>query len=269
MDTTLFRWEHFAERLLRRLADAAGLPRGEAARALGERYGVPPGEEFAGELWPVLLEVWLAADRASAAVITARLRAQGLGDPDHTGTSAPALMTYLRGCDDDEALRGTVLAAFLAAGSAPTSAAAVSPRRRRSRKGAAREFRAHVEGLARELLGVAELDAGPDGAVAIGGGRWPSILSVNDDPERVRISSRLLDGAARTPELLEALNDLNADFSHARIFATPEGDVILALDLRGPDVRAADLAAALALHAQLVDTLADGLRNRFAPAARV
>lgn len=263
MARPLFRWEHFPERMLRRLAETAGLPRATAAAALGERHGVPPGEEFVREAWPVLLEVWLKADRASAAVLAAQLREKGLGDRGNPGTSAAAIMRYLRTCNNSQSLRGVVLAVFLAAGASPTSAAAVAPRRQPSRRKAGQEFRVHVEGLVRELLGVEELTVEPDGAIPLRRGSTLSFLRTVDDPEQVQIHSPLVVGAPRTPELLEALNDLNAEIGFSRIFATPAGDVILALDLRGPEVRADDLAFALGVHGHLADTLDHDLQGRF------
>jgi len=259
----LFRWEHFPERLLRRLAETASLPRGEAAAALGQRYGVPPGEELVRDLWSVLLDAWLKADRASAAVVAAELRARELGDRENGGTSAAAVLRYLRSCKNSASLRGIVLAAFLAAGAAPTSAAAVAPRRRRSRKKAGQEFRVHVEGLVRELLAVEELTVEPDGAIPLRRGSTPSFLRTFDDSEHVQIFGPLVTAAARTPDLFEALNDLNAEVSFARVFAGDGGDVILALDVRGPDVRAEDLAHALGVHERLANTLDHDLQARF------
>lgn len=253
----LFRWEHLPDRLLRRLAETVDLPRGEAAAALAERYGVPPGEEFVADSWPVLLEVWLRSDRASAAVITARLREQGVGDRELAGTSAPALLLFLRSCEPSPPLPGIVLSAFLAVGAAPTAAGARNPRRR-SRRKVAQDFRSHVEGLVRERLGVDELDREPDGALRLAPGR---VLHTVDDPAQVRLVTRLLDGAAATPDLLATLNDLNRRLRHARIFLTEEGSVTLALDLRGPDLQPDDLAFAIDLHDHLAATLDKDLQQ--------
>lgn len=262
MARPLFRWEHFPDRLLRRLVGTA--PRGGAAAALAERYGVPPGEEFVRDAWPALLEAWLTADRASAAIVAAQLREQGLGDRSNSGTSAAAVTGYLHSCEDADSLRGIVLAAFLAAGASPTSAAAVAaPRRPRPRKKSGQEFRVRVERLVGELLGVDELTAEPDGAIVLSRGGKLVFLRTFDDPEQVQISSPLVVGADLTPELLEALNELNAEVRFARIFVTLTGDVILAAEIRGPDVRAEDLGFVLELHEHLAGTLDHDLQSRF------
>lgn len=233
MSPTLFRWEHYADRLLRRIAGAIGLPAAAAPSALVERYGMVPGEEFIRDAWPVLLDAWLQVDRASAAVIAAQLRAQGPGDPAQTGTSAAALMQYLRGCDSSAALHRTVLAVFLATGAAPTSAGAVGPRRRRSRGRKAGEgFRVHVEGLVREVLGVDRLSVEPDGSIRLPGGT-ASCLQTVDDPPQLRIVGRF-----------------------------PEANVSLALDLGGPDIGAEDLRSALRLHRHLSAILERDLHGR-------
>lgn len=259
MAASLFRWEHFADRLLRPIAEAAGLPQAGAAGALEERYGVPPGEDFVTDALPVLLDVWLKADRASAAVIAARLREQGLGDRHNSGTSAAALLHYLRSCEPSPPLPGIVLVTFLAAGAAPTSAGARNPRRR-SRGKVEGQFRVHVEGLVRGLLGVDELAVGPDAEIRLPHDR---VLSTVDDPPKVRIASLLVRGAVRNPELLERLNDLNTEFSHTRIFVTAQGDVTLALDLRGPDVSVQDLTFGVDLLDRLSDSLGEDLQSGF------
>jgi len=113
---TPFRWENLPEPLLRRLGEEIGHTGGQRAAMLRRAYGTPPGEVFIRDLWPVLRDEWLAADRERRQAVVEALWELGVGKGQDRPHGRVAEMDFLRSCRNARRLRETVLADLVAAG---------------------------------------------------------------------------------------------------------------------------------------------------------
>jgi type I restriction enzyme M protein len=109
----LFEWEHLPTRLIRVIAQEAGITASHPADDLAALYGTPPDEEFVKENWDVLREEWLPrADEARPALVR-KLWDLGVGYADDFPAGGEAEMAFLRTCNNARRLREAVLAAFI------------------------------------------------------------------------------------------------------------------------------------------------------------
>ena len=107
-----FQWEHLPIRLIRAIAQDAGM-RGSSAVDLAELYGTPPSEEFVQENWEVLRDEWLPdADDARRSLV-GELWELGVGYADNFPNGHDAEMAFLRTCNNARRLREAVLTAFI------------------------------------------------------------------------------------------------------------------------------------------------------------
>jgi type I restriction enzyme M protein len=111
-----FRWETLPEPLLRRLGKEIGHNAGEPAADLRRTYGDRPGGDFVRDLWRVLRDEWLAADRERRRPVVEALWELGVGKGDDRPHGPAAEMEFLRSCRNARRLRETVLAHFIRAG---------------------------------------------------------------------------------------------------------------------------------------------------------
>jgi len=114
-----FRWENLPPTLLGRLGEEVGQTAGEPAAALGRIYGDRPDEDFVRDLWPVLRDEWLTANRERRQAVVEALWELGVGKGDDRPHGPVAEMEFLSSCRNARRLRGTVLAEFTAAGEKP------------------------------------------------------------------------------------------------------------------------------------------------------
>lgn len=125
-----FRWQKLPEPLLRRLGEQTAYSAGEPAAALLHVYGDRPSEEFVRDLWLVLREEWLAADRERRQTVVEALWELGVGKGDDRPRGPVAEMEFLRSCRNARRLRETVLAELLAVGEQPLAGTPPAPARR-------------------------------------------------------------------------------------------------------------------------------------------
>jgi hypothetical protein len=111
-----FRWEHLPVRLVRAIAEDAGLVASATAADLAELYGTPPSQEFVRENWEMLREGWLPDADETRRSVVAELWGIGVGYADDFPTGRDAEMAFLRTCNNAGRLRVIVLDAFLTAG---------------------------------------------------------------------------------------------------------------------------------------------------------
>jgi hypothetical protein len=127
------------------------------------------------------------------------------------------------------------------------------------------EARAKVEGLLKQLLGAEELAVDAAGNWPI---RWGSAIyfvrAVESPlvPAFVQVFSPLLGGVEKSPELLEALNDINVQVVFARL-AWVNGMVMASSELLAETLDLQELQAACGTIAQVADSYDNTLRDRF------
>jgi hypothetical protein len=128
-------------------------------------------------------------------------------------------------------------------------------------------IRPFVEETVRGFLGVEELMIDPDGTIPIRVGstavRVMVTPGIGEDGEPLfRVVAELVRDVAASPELLGALNDLNASLSFARVFWI-EGRVLLALELLAGSLDQDQIRHALGLVSYAADRWDTELSARF------
>lgn len=108
-----FQWEHLPVRLIRAIAQDAGLTASHPATDLAALYGTPPDEEFIRENWDALREEWLPGADEARRILVEKLWDLGIGYADYFPTGGDAEMAYFRTCNNARRLREEVLATFI------------------------------------------------------------------------------------------------------------------------------------------------------------
>lgn len=126
----------------------------------------------------------------------------------------------------------------------------------------AESVRAEVEEAIHQVLGVEDLKGDENGWAPFEVGSAAVYIRVYGDPPVVQVLSPLLTGLAETPELLDAVNELNANLSFAKIVWT--GDAIVAsIEMFGAPFTPIHLSHAFAVVGALADDHDDQLQQRF------
>jgi hypothetical protein len=133
-------------------------------------------------------------------------------------------------------------------------------------------YRAYIESLAREILGLGETDeltieSNGDIPIRLGSALYRITLLVQDPP-LVRVWSRILHGVPHSGDLLEEINDLNRNIVSARVFFVrdedaPNGKVVAATEIPAASMDASELAHACSVIASLADWVDTVLMIRF------
>ena len=113
MTRYLFKWEHLPTRLIRVIAQEAGITASHPADDLAALYDTPPDEEFVRENWDVLREEWLPSADEARRTLVGKLWDLGVGYADDFPAGRDAEMAFLRTCNNARRLREAVLAAFI------------------------------------------------------------------------------------------------------------------------------------------------------------
>ncbi|MGQ0802481.1 MAG: T3SS (YopN, CesT) and YbjN peptide-binding chaperone 1 [Actinomycetota bacterium] len=122
--------------------------------------------------------------------------------------------------------------------------------------------RAEVEAAMHQILGVEDLKRDENGWAPFEVGSAAVYIRVYGDPPVVQVLSPLLTGLAETPELLDAVNELNANVSFAKIVWT--GDAIVAsIEMFGAPFTPIHLSHAFSVVAAIADDHDDQLQQRF------
>ena len=108
-----FTWECLPDRLIRAIAEDAGIAPSGAAPHLADVYGTPPGEDFVREYWEVLREDWLAHADGPRQALVAKLWDLGVGYADDYPAGHQAEMAFLRTCNNARRLREAALAELI------------------------------------------------------------------------------------------------------------------------------------------------------------
>lgn len=122
-----------------------------------------------------------------------------------------------------------------------------------------------VDRTLRHALQVAELQRDPDGDIPIPRGSAVVFVRVRgrvDQPSQVIMFSPMLNGVAQSPELLEALNEINRQLRLGRAYHMGQ-QVMLHCEVLADALRAEDLVWALEYMTQAADLFDSQLMVRF------
>jgi T3SS (YopN, CesT) and YbjN peptide-binding chaperone 1 len=273
-----FSWGNLPPGLLRQLGAALDLrpPVDESLRSV---YGARPGAEFVRDTWPLLIDAWLARDRASREWVVEALLARRLGNPDLPVRSPAGQLEYLRSCPGSAVLSEVVAAVFTAfgdcepvSGPVPSATTAqdnpiVTPHRAGERPGEAgqppRSIHDWLCWAVTEILGDGEVTRDPDGDIPVRHGSTMCFVRSIDDPPSVRLFAPMVVEVPRSPALLEALNTINMKITVGRVFHTPADEVIFALELYGEQLTVDIVRASLAAATSIADHFDHEIQSRF------
>lgn len=119
-----------------------------------------------------------------------------------------------------------------------------------------------VEKTLLEILGDA-VQAIDDHVVAVQHGSSRILIRLLDaDEPQLQVFSPMLSGVDKTPELLDALNELNQRIPYAKVFWI-ERDVMLATELLASSLDKQSITNALGVVAKAADHFDDELKDRF------
>lgn len=121
--------------------------------------------------------------------------------------------------------------------------------------------RTEVDAAIRRLLGVDGFERDEHGWAMFRAGSATVYVRVYGDPPVVQVLSPLLTGVDETPDLLEAVNELNANVSFAKVVCR-DRDVVASLELFGMPFTPLHLSHALSVVAAVADD-SDQLQQRF------
>jgi hypothetical protein len=256
-----FQWSNLATDLLQELAWGMGLS-GDPADALKKRFGVRPGEEFAKQAWPLLLQFWLGNDQIARDELAGTLRSKGLGK-----TEIKDQIAYLKSCNNSSSLRAEVNRLFLVLGEQAQQEDRPTTRSNETQHTQAiqESFEAedHPEELTRDSMlafakGVIaamykvdeeDLFVDSDGDLFIPAGSAGIFLRVMEAPDEFRIFSPLLSDVEESPMLYALINQINSDLRFGCLYYSNRS-IILDHGLIGRTISPLQLAI-------IVDTLAD------------
>ncbi|HUF85401.1 MAG TPA: hypothetical protein VMQ81_12510 [Acidimicrobiia bacterium] len=126
----------------------------------------------------------------------------------------------------------------------------------------AESVRTEVEAAIRQILGIDDLEGNDENGWGFPVGSAAVHIRVYGDPPVVQVLSPLLSGVDETPELLDAVNDLNANVSFAKIVWT--GDAVVAsIEMFGAPFTPIHLSHAFSVMAALAGDHDDQLQQRF------
>ena len=124
-------------------------------------------------------------------------------------------------------------------------------------------LRPYVEKVLSEYLGADHLIADHDGDYPVQhGSALYYVRLVDEKPPVVRIFSWMLHDVECTPDLLEALNEVNKSVSFVRLFWS-DGDVVVATELLAETLDPEELAKGCDTVAQVADRYDNRLKERF------
>lgn len=276
-----FSWSNLPPGLLRQLGRDLNL-QPPVDQTLRVEYGARPDQDFVRDAWPVLLDEWLRQDTVSREMVVEGLQERRLGDPAIDVRSAAGQMEYLRSCRNTAELRVVVVAILMAFGEqeplrtpvpSETTAddnPAVAPRHAAGpRAGQAGESQRHrrlsdwLDWAVKRILDSGAVPREPDGDIPIRHGSTMCYIRSIDDPPSVRLCAPMVVDVPRTPELLEALNDINMHITVGRVFHTRANEVVFALELYGEQLTVGILRASLAAATSIADRFDHELQSRF------
>ena len=294
-----FAWSNLPPKLLKRLGADLALD-GEPADALWRHFGARPKPAFVQEAWPTLVEVWLPSDAAGRLSVAEELRALGLGRTEISIGSKQGQLDYLRSCRNAPTLRDVVLAAFLVAGETtqletpiarpePSGQDAPRERQRDSQRDTAsarpdaqgrsdeqdtvsldlerhsRDFDDSIIDTLKEAYDLPELFRNPDGDIPLP--RGSSILYIRSHERGspfLEIFSQLVRDFRMSPEVYEAVNDINAQIRMAKAVVAGDGTVIvLSLELLTDTISVRELLFSIDLLSSAADHFDTLLQKRF------
>ena len=114
--------------------------------------------------------------------------------------------------------------------------------------------RPYVEKTVKEILNVEELIVAPDGTIPIRSGSAGVYVRILDAGERaiVHVYSPLVRQVPKTPQLLEKLNEMNANTTFARTFWAND-EVVVTVDLLADSLDKEELRGAIDLASGFAD----------------
>jgi hypothetical protein len=251
--------------------------------ALRNKYGARPKPDFVRDAWPTLLDAWLATDSASRAAVVGALRARGLGSVGAPVESADDQMEYLRSCRNTTSLREVVAGTFTVFGESkpiPVPPSLTAPPQNSEVGVPDRTGRAEPENTEESnenqmslndwvgqavatIMGAEEVTRDSDGDIPIRYGSTVCYVRAVDDPPSILVLAPMVVEIARTPALLEALNDINMNISVGRVFHTPSDVVMFVLELYGQQLTVEILRASLDAATYIADHFDHDLQSRF------
>lgn len=265
MSATSFDWANLPAPVLAALAEELQLDRDDAAAAaLGSRFGSTPRASFVRVAWPVLRDVWLAADPKLRAAVVAKLRSTGVGD-----TAVDDDAAYLTSCPNTRELREPVLAAVLDAGRSTESVEAdpAPPPPTNAAPMGTIEI-ASIEQLDRatemvlEALDGEHVSRNDDGDLLLAHGSALTFVRPAVEPLRLHFASPLLTGVPESPELIGRLNLINAQIAFGRLFH--RGSTVVAeMELICRPFVPEHVAIAANIMSRLADEVDDMLQDEF------
>jgi hypothetical protein len=124
---------------------------------------------------------------------------------------------------------------------------------------------AFLELALRRFLGQEELVRDEDGDIPVRvGSAIMFVRPVNGAPPLIQLFAPILAEVDESPELLQAINEINSRILFGRLFWTHRG-VVVAMELTGVGLAAEQVAFACVQLGNLADHLDDELRDRFGP----
>jgi hypothetical protein len=127
-------------------------------------------------------------------------------------------------------------------------------------------IRPFVEQTVKEFLGVEELKVMDDGTIPIRAGSTAvnvRLMQTGEEGEPLlQVFAPILHGIARTPELLEKLNEMNTNFTSARVFWVND-QVLIAMELQAETLDKQQVGYACGLISFAADHWDDVLKQQF------
>ena len=255
-----FSWGNLPSPLLRALQEDLALD-GDAAAALRAAYGSRPSPDFVRAAWVTLRDRWLQRDRRARLAVVDDLRQRRLGDLSIKVTNASGQMQYLRSCRNSAALRDVVAAALDAAGATPPPELAERVIDHTVADDAAAITLALLEHL-RAATGSPALALDDDGDIPMQFGSAMVFVRAFADPPIVRVFSPILAEVGLGVDLLDAINELNAEHFFTKWFVT-DGVLIACVDVFGTPLVADHVLHACGVVGEIAGSLDEELQDRF------
>lgn len=117
MPRYIFQWSTVPDAIVDSLGESLGLHTDDVRAELARRYGARPKEEFVGDTWPTLRDMWLAKDPTARTRVVEQLRDHKLGDESVDLEAEGGEDLYLRSIRNTSTLRKVVVEQFWLLGS--------------------------------------------------------------------------------------------------------------------------------------------------------